>query len=112
MFPPTPPPTQEASVVSPGPETLFLAQGHTARGDRASPPSGSRSPQVTTQHEAQAGWVGPAALCQHQGQGPSGDGVEQIPQGESGRRQVLEGKGPGKPSSGGCCHGNQARTKS
>lgn len=63
-------------MVSPGPETLFLAQGHTASGDGASPLSGSRSLQVPTQHKAQAEWVGPTALCQHQGQGPSRDGVE------------------------------------
>lgn len=99
-----------SSVTSPSVRRPALAQGHTT-----SPCGHARGAQVE--------WVrrcgprllratrGMRQLCQDQGQGP-GAGLWWSWSLNRARRQGLEGKGPSKASSGGCCCGNQRRTKS
>lgn len=98
-----------SGVTSPSAGRLALAQGHT------SPCGHARG--------AQAGWVrrcGPRFVGAVRGKRAALSGPRSGTQRgvvfswslNPARRQGLEGKGPNKASSGGCCRGNQRRTKS
>lgn len=90
--PPPPPPPQEAGVVSLGPETLFLAQGHTASGDRASPPSGSRSLQVPPSTRLRLGGWGLLPFVSTKARGPAGMVWSRFPKEKGGGDRSWKGR--------------------